>query len=221
MNIQNIVQILRRRGWLILLAIIITAGSAFGFSELQTPVYRSSVHVGIQGRTDWGAAQTVKILLDSYVAFMYRRPVAQEVIDRLGLMRTPDDLKSDVTIASDTQDLTIQIDVDDYDGEQANRIAKAWAEELVRWRDQENQLQNKPDRVFATILEEPQYRLLRPKTMINTAAGGVFGLLIGAIVVIGLEWLDAGLIREPREIEHDVGLTVVGVVPPVTERQRT
>lgn len=218
MNIQNIVDILRRRGWLIVLAVLITAGSAFAFSKLQTPVYRSSVRVGIQGRTDWGAAQTVKILLDSYVAFMYRRPVAQEVIDRLELMRTPEDLKSDVTIASDTQDLTIQIDVDDYDGEQANRIAKAWAEELVRWRDQENQLQNKPDRVFATILEEPQYRLLRPQTMINTAAGGVFGLLIGAMVVIGLEWLDAGLIREPHEIEHAVGLTVVGVVPPVTQR---
>ena len=218
MNIQDIVSILRRRGWLIVLAVIVTAGSAFAFSELQTPLFRSSVRVGIQGRTDWGAAQTVKILLDSYVAFMYRRPVAQEVIERLGLMRTPDELKSDVTIASDTQDLTIQIDVDDPNGEQANRIAKAWAEELVRWRDQENQLQNKPDRVFATILEEPQYRLLRPKTMINTAAGGVFGLLIGAMVVIGLEWLDAGLIRDPREIEHKVGLTVVGVVPPYKQK---
>ena len=218
MNIQDIVSILRRRGWLIVLAVIVTAGSAFAFSELQTPIFRSSVRVGIQGRTDWGAAQTVKILLDSYVAFMYRRPVAQEVIERLGLMRTPDELKSDVTIASDTQDLTIQIDVDDPNGEQANRIAKAWAEELVRWRDQENQLQNKPDRVFATILEEPQYRLLRPKTMINTAAGGVFGLLIGAMVVIGLEWLDAGLIRDPREIEHKVGLTVVGVVPPYKQK---
>lgn len=218
MNIQDYIQILRRRGWLIVLAVIITAGSAFAFSKLQTPIYRSSVRVGIQGRTDWGAAQTVKILLDSYVAFMYRRPVAQEVIDRLGLMRTPADLKSDVIIASDTQDLTIQIDVDDYDGEQANRIAKAWAEELVEWRDQENRLQMKPDRVFATILEEPQYRLLRPKAMINTAAGGIFGLLIGAMIVIGLEWLDAGLIRNPGEIEHEVGLAVVGVVPPVTKK---
>lgn len=216
MNIQDFVQVLRRRGWIVILAVVLTATSAFVFSKAQTPVYRSSIRVGIQGRTDWGAAQTVKILLDSYVAFMYRRPVAQEVIDRLGLIRTPEDLKGDVTIASDTQDLTIQIDVDDYDGEQANRIAKAWAEELVQWRDQENQLQMKTDRVFATILEEPQYRLLRPKTMINMAAGGIFGLLIGAAVVIGLEWLDAGLIRAAGEIEHKVGLTVIGVVPPVT-----
>jgi len=215
-TIQDVVSILRRRGWLILLAVIVTAGSAFVFSKLQTPVYRSSVRVGIQGRTDWGAAQTVKMLLDSYVAFMYRRPVAEEVIDRLQLMRTPEDLMGDVTIASDTQNLTIQIDVDDYDGEMANRIAKAWAEELVKWRDQENQLQMKPDRVFATILEEPQYHLLRPKTMINTAAGTIFGLLIGIIVVVGLEWLDAGLIRTPQEIEHEAGLTVVGIVPPVT-----
>ncbi|MEA3308045.1 MAG: Wzz/FepE/Etk N-terminal domain-containing protein [Chloroflexota bacterium] len=214
MNIQAYMQILRRRGWLIVLAVLITAVGAFGFSKLQTPVYRSSVQIGIQGRTDWGAAQTVKILMDSYVSFIYRRPVAEQVIEKLGLMRTPEDLKSDVTLASDTQNLTIQIDVDDYDGEQANRIAKAWAEQLVQWRDSENQLQLKPDRVFATILEEPRYHQLRPKTLINTVAGAIFGLLIGALLVIGMEWLDAGLIRSARDIEQQANLTVVGIIPP-------
>jgi capsular polysaccharide biosynthesis protein len=144
---------------------------------------------------------------------MYRRPIAEEVIERLALMRTPEELKGDVTIASDSQEITIQIDVDDYDGEQANRIAKTWAELLVQWRDSENQYQLKPDRVYATILEEPTYHLLRPKTAINTAAGGVFGLLIGAIVVVGMEWLDAGLIRFGPELEA-LDLTVLGIIPP-------
>ncbi|MCD4739548.1 MAG: hypothetical protein K8R89_09875 [Anaerolineae bacterium] len=220
MNIQDYMQVLRRRGWLIGLAVLVTAVGAFGFSKLQTPVYRSSVKIGIQGRTDWGAAQTVKILMDSYVSFIHRRPVAEQVIEDLGLMRTPGDLKSDVTMASDTQNLTIQIDVDDYDGEQANRIAKAWAEQLVQWRDSENQLQLKPDRVFATILEEPRYHLLRPKTMINMAAGGIFGLLIGAVLVIGMEWLDAGLIRSARDLEQEANLTVVGIIPPSSARQK-
>ncbi len=177
-------------------------------------MYRSSVRVGIQAaRADWGAAQTIKILLDSYVSTIYTRPYAEQVVEDLGLMRNPDALKSDVTMASDNQDITIQIDVDDYDGEQANRIAKRWAELLVQWRDSENQRQLKPDRVFATILEEPTYRLLRPKTAINTAAGGIFGLIIGAVTVLGLEWLDAGLIRTPLELEREAGLSVVGVIP--------
>jgi capsular polysaccharide biosynthesis protein len=217
-SIQDYVDIVRRRGWIIILVAAITAASALGFSLVQPEVYRSSVKIGIQGRTDFGAAQTVKMLLDSYVAFMYRRPVAQQVIEELDLYYTPDELKSNVTIASDSQDMTIQIDVDDHDGELANRIAKAWASELVEWRQQQNEEQLKPDRVFATILEEPTYRLLRPKKLINTAAGGIFGLLLGALTVVGLEWLNAGLIQSANELEQKTGLTVMGIIPPKPSR---
>ena len=221
MKIQDYIQVLKRKGWLIALITILTAGSALGFSLIQAPVYRSSVDIGIQAaRTDWGLAQTVKILLDSYATVMHTRPWAQQVIEDLDLMLEPDTLLGDVIIASDSQNLTIQIDVDSNDGEQANRIAKRWAELLVQWRDSENQKQQKEDRVFAQILQEPTYRLLRPKWKINTAAGAVFGLLLGALTVIALEWFDAGIIRTPRALEEQTGLTVVGIIPPVTTTKR-
>jgi len=214
-KIENYLAILRRRGWIILITALVTAMSAFGFSKLQRPVYRSSVRIGIQAaRIDWGQAQTVKILLDSYVSMMYTRKMAQQVIDDLGLMMSAETLKGKVKIASDSQQMIIQIDVDDTDGEEANRIAKHWAELLVQWRNSENQKQRKEDRVFATILEEPTYRLLRPKTKINTAAGFVFGLLLGIVIVIGLEWLEAGLITSARELESEAGLPILGVIPP-------
>jgi len=220
-KIQDYIQVLKRRGWLIGLIAILTAGSALGFSLIQAPVYRSSVDIGIQAaRTDWGLAQTVKILLDSYVTVMHTRPWAERVIEDLDLMLEPPDLLGDVIIASDSQNLTIQIDVDSNDGEQANRIAKRWAELLVQWRDSENQKQQKEDRVFAQILQEPTYRLLRPKWKINTAAGAVFGLLLGALAVIALEWFDAGIIRTPRALEEQTGLTVVGIIPPITSTKR-
>lgn len=215
MKVQDYFRILRQRGAIILLTAALTASSALIFSKLQTPVYRSSIELSIQpARIDWGQAQTVKILLDSYVTVINTRTYAQAVIEELGLMRTPEDLKSDVIIASNSQNLTIQIDVDDYDGEQANRIAKAWANELLEWRDDKNQQQRKEDRVFATVVEEPTYRLLRPKWKINTAAGGIFGLLLGVGVVLLLEWLEAGLARTPRDLEREMQLTVLGIIPP-------
>lgn len=215
MTIQDYFRILRQRGWIILLAALVTATSAFGFSKLQTPVYRSSIQVLIKpARADYGLTQTAVMLLRSYVSRMWTRDRAQEVIDSLGLMKGAEELKGDVTIASDNSRMVIQIDVDDYDGEQANRIAKQWATLLVQWRDSENQLQQKEDRVYAEILEEPSYHTLRPKTMINTAAGGVFGLVLGTLIVLGLEWAEAGLIRLPRELERDLGLTVLGTIPP-------
>jgi len=220
-KVQDYLRVLKRRGWLIVLITVLTAVSALIFSFLQTPVYRSSVDVGIQAaRIDWGQAQTVKILLDSYVTVIHTRPWAQRVIEDLDLMLEPEALIGDVTIASDSQNLTIQIDVDANDGEQANRIAKRWAELFVEWRDSENQKQLKEDRVFAQILQEPSYQLLRPKWKINTAAGAVFGLLLGVLAVIALEWFEAGIIRTPRALEEQTGLTVVGVIPPVAPSKR-
>ncbi|HPD41021.1 MAG TPA: Wzz/FepE/Etk N-terminal domain-containing protein [Anaerolineae bacterium] len=221
MKIQDYLRVLKRRGWLIVLITVLTAASALIFSFLQTPVYRSSVDVGIQAaRIDWGQAQTVKILLDSYVTVIHTRPWAQRVIEDLDLMLEPETLIGDVIIASDSQNLTIQIDVDANDGEQANRIAKRWAELFVEWRNSENQKQLKEDRVFAQILQEPSYRLLRPKWKINTAAGAVFGLLLGVLAVIALEWFEAGIIRTPRALEEQTGLTVVGIIPPVAPSKR-
>ncbi len=215
MKIEMYIAVLRRRGWIILITAVVAALSAFGFSKIQTPVYRSSVRVGIQAaRIDWGQAQTVKILLDSYVSMMYTRKMAQQVIDDLGLMMSAETLKGKVKIASDSQQMIIQIDVDDTDGEEANRIAKHWAELLVQWRNSENQKQRKEDRVFATILEEPTYRLLRPKTKINTAAGLIFGLLLGIVIVIALEWMEAGLVTTVQEVEQEIGLHILGIIPP-------
>ncbi|MBN1873167.1 MAG: hypothetical protein JXA33_02985, partial [Anaerolineae bacterium] len=129
-------------------------------------------------------------------------------------MRTPADLKGDVKIQADDGLLVIQIDVDDYDGEQANRIADTWAQLLVDWRNEQNGRQNKEDRVYAYPIDPAKYRLLRPKTSINVAAGAVFGLVIGVVVVFVLEWLEAGLVINSLDLEREMEVTVIGVIPP-------
>jgi len=214
-KIQDYVRILRHRGWIILLALVVAAASAFIFSKLQTPVYRSSIEVSIQlARPDLGLTQSAKWLLNSYSATMWSEQNAQEVIDRLDLMRTAKDLKGDVTFAADDARLVIKIDVDDYDGEQANNIANTWAQLFREWREEQNARQNKEDRVFAEVIDPASYRQLRPKTMVNVAAGSIFGLVIGVVIVFLLEWLEAGIVRLPQELEQETGVTVLGVIPP-------
>lgn len=218
MRIQDYIRVLRQRGWIIVLAVVLTAASAFVFSKVQTPVYRSSIEIALQpARPDLGLTQSAKWLLNNYTAVLWSKQKAQEVIDRLDLMRTPEDLKGDVTIAADDNRLVIQIDVDDYDGEQANRIANTWAQLFWEWREEQNSRQNKEDRVFAEVIDPASYRQLRPKTAINVAAGGIFGVVLGAVVVFALEWLEAGVVRLPQDLEEETGLTVIGVIPPVSQ----
>lgn len=214
MPLVEYLRLLRRRGWIVLLAAAVSAASAFVFSKLQTPIYKSTVYLLVQpARIDFGQTQAAKQLLRSYVAWMYTDKRAATVIDSLQLDRTPEDLRGDVEIASDDSRFVIQIDVEGEIGDQANDVARKWAELLIQWREDENQKQLREDRVDAILLDEPRYVLDRPKTRLNVAAGAILGALLGGVIVFVLEWAEAGVVRSASDVERFLGLTVLGTIP--------
>jgi capsular polysaccharide biosynthesis protein len=213
MELADYIRILRKRWWIIAVAVVLTAGSAFIFSGLQTPVYESSAQVLVKVRPDLGLTQSAKWLLRSYVARMYTRDWAERVIELGQLPMTPKKLMGNVTVASDESRFVIQIDVEDYDGDVANDIARTWSDLFIQWRNSENATQRKEDRVEAELLDQPTYVQSWPKTKIVTAAGGIFGLVIAGVVIFFLEWLEAGVIRTPQDLERQLNLTVMGAIP--------
>jgi capsular polysaccharide biosynthesis protein len=214
MELRDYVRILRKRGWIILLMGLLTAGAALGFSQLQTVEYKSTIQVYVQpARIDNGTLLATKQILRGFVAYINSKNFAAQVINRLGLDMLPGTLKSRVTIASKDEDYLIQIDVTDTDGEQANRIATAWATAFVEWRQQENTKQLKEDRVDAFIVQEPNYGKSKPQTTLNTVAGGIIGLMLGMLIVFFLESIEANILRAPDDVERATGLTVIGAIP--------
>lgn len=215
MELTDIFRILRRRGWIIILLVLITAAGAYVFSKLQSPVYRASVNVSINpARADFGLTQSAKILLRNYVAIVHSETWAGEVIDRLDIDFTPGQLKSNTTVASDDSRMLIQIDVKDSDPEQAARIANHWAQLLVEWRQEENALQRKEDQVHAYQIDPAVPGLFSPKTKINAVAGGMLGLLLAGVIIFFLEWVQSGVVHSTDDVERVLGLAVLGAVPP-------
>ena len=213
MSLTEYFRILRRWGWLLALATVLTAGAAYVFSKVQTPIYQSTVVVNIQpARPDFGLTSSAKILLRSYVTVINTETYAQKVINTLHLDRTAGDLLGNVKIASDDSRLVIQIDVRDPDGNVANDIAAAWASELKTWRDEQNAQVNITDKVSAVIVDPPQFSLYRPTTKINILAGAILGLLLGGIIVFIVEYLDAGVIRSSNDLDR-LDLAVLGAIP--------
>ncbi len=216
MELSLYLRILRKRWWIILVAVLATAASAIAFSRLQTPVYQSTAEVIIQpARPDFGLTQSAKTLLRSYMSVADSNKWAQEVLTRLSLDMKPEQLRANARFAAEDDRMIIRIEIEDTDGEQANRIAKTWATLLVEWRDQENQKQRKEDRVFAELRDEPTYsQTWPPRLSIMGIAGLILGLIIAFVIVFFLEWAEAGTIRTPEDVEQWLGLAVLGTVPP-------
>lgn len=214
MEIGNYLRILRRRWWIVVLAVLLTATSAYAFSKLQYPLYKSKAEIVIEpARPDWGLAQAAKMVLRTYMTVADSDQWAQKVIDRLQLNRKPEQLRSKARFAAEDDRMVITVEVEDYDGDQANDIARTWAQLFIEWRDSQNQLQRKEDRVYAYMRDEPRYSQSWPKTKVITAAGGIFGLVIAGVIVFFLEWVEAGVVRSPQDVEQQLDLVVVGAIP--------
>ena len=214
MDLSYYARLLVRRGWIVVLAVAITAGAAFALSRLQTPVYRATQRVLMQpARNDFGLTETLRILLRSWVVYLDTEQQAQNAIDRLSLDMTAGELLRYTTISSDPTQLTVQIDVDMEDGPLAARIAYELGLLLKEYRDEENRDLNRQDRIEAIVLDTATYGLHRPRTAVNTLAGGVLGLLIGGGVVFALEYLESNIVRRKEDVERFLELPVLAAIP--------
>ncbi len=215
MELKDYLNVLIKRGWIILLVAVITASSALIFSKLQTVIYRSSIQLNVlPARLDWGLQQTIKNVLRNYSGQIKSRNTVQEIINRQQLDLSVDNVLAKMTVSPIESDLLIQIDVDDIDPQRAQLIAQTAAEVFVEDIRVYMLDQDKSDRVDVSIRDNATpARVFWPKTKLLVLAGGLFGLLAGALVVFGLEWLAADIIRDSLDVERHAGLTVLGTIP--------
>ena len=214
MDLKDYIRIIRQRGWILLVLAVITAGSAFAYSRMQPTEYESTVKILVSpSRTDFGLTQTVKLLLRNYTQWMSSTKRAQVVIDELGLDMTPDQLLGQVGISADESSFIIQLEVKNSNLDNANDIARTWGNLLIQWVDANNAQLRKEDRINVELVDDPRLSGVSPNVRINTLAGGVFGALVGVIVIFLLEWIDSGILRRKEDVEKYLDIPVIGSIP--------
>lgn len=193
---------------------LLTALAAFGFSKAQTPEYKSSVKLFITTRPDFGQAQTARILLRDYSQWLHSSFRAQNVIERLNEDITPAQLLGSATIVPSNDTSTIEIEIRSSNPDVPRRLATAWGEELIFWRNEQNAGLRAEDRIGAEFLDVPSpVSLNKPQTKINTAAGGVFGALLGILAIFAVEWFASGKLRRAEDVERFLDLPIIGTIP--------
>ncbi|MEM7530864.1 MAG: Wzz/FepE/Etk N-terminal domain-containing protein [Chloroflexota bacterium] len=215
MTIQEYIRILRRRGWMIVLAVIVAGGAAFGVSYLQEKEYRATVFVStVPARADHGLNMTTRELLRNFAENIRTPEVAQRVIDRAQLDQNPYQFLGNVNVVPDSSTYTIEIEARDGDGEVAKLMALTMADELVEERTAYYAQQDKRDRIEVKIRSRAiGYDQTQPKPMLNAVAGSMLGLLLGVAIVLLLKWMEADLLRTSIAVERSLGLPVLGAIP--------
>ncbi len=220
MNLLEYLQIILRRGWIMLLLAILAAGAAFVFSRQMTPVYRASqILLIVPSRPDWGLQQAAVQLLNNRAEYLRSELIAQKVVDELRLDMTPGALLGATTISAIQDNTTLQIDVDlpapnpQEAARLLNPIATAWGNQLIIYQNELNQEAQRQDRVRAQIQDNPRLSLLRPNVTINTLIGALAGFFLGGVIVFVLEFLESSVIRRRDDIERLGQLPVLAAVP--------
>ncbi len=217
MEISDYLRILRKRGWIMIVVAIIAAASAYGFSKLQDPIYSATVKLSVvPARNDWGSSNTLKDLLRNYAENIKTHSMATEVINRAQLDMDTNSFLGDLFVSPDSSTFTLAIEARNKDGEVAMAMVDTVATVFAQDRDQWNQRQDKRDRIEVTMLDRVYslgFQQYSPNTRVNTLAGGLFGLLVGMLVIFFLEWLEMDVIRNSADIERAIDVTVLGAIP--------
>jgi capsular polysaccharide biosynthesis protein len=217
MTIQEYLRILQRRGWIMVVAVVLGAVGAFGISYVQEDMYRATVYVStVPARPDWGLGNTAKDLMRNFAANLKTLENAQDVINRAQLDMNPYAFLAQVDVVPESSDFTVKIEARARDGAVAQVMALTLADQFVEERTAYYAQQDLDNRIEVKIrsraISPEQYQ---PKPLVNAIAGGALGLLLGLGLVLLLTWIEADLLRTPAALERALDVPVLGAIPTV------
>lgn len=217
MEFREYWNIAKKRGWIILLVALVAAIAALGVSKIMPEIYRAGIQLSVNpARADWGLSQATKELLRNYVLNITSHTMTQKAIDRAQLDMSTYDFLANLDVSADSSNLSITIQAESRDPEEARQMAQTLADIFVEERRQWNTEQDKSDRIeVAKVDDIRDVPLASPKVKFNVLAGAVFGAVIGAVIVFFLEWLQSDVLRTVSDVEKAIGMSVLGTVPTI------
>jgi capsular polysaccharide biosynthesis protein len=207
--------IARKRGWIILLVAAVAAVAALGVSLIMPETYKATIQLSVNpARADWGLSQATKDLLRNYVLNIKSHTMTQEAIDRAQLDMNTYDFLANLDVSEDSSNLSITIQAESHDSEEARLMAQTLADVFVDQRRQWNNEQDKTDRIYVEKVDDIRdVPLASPKIKFNMLAGAVFGAIVGGVIVFVLEWLQSDILRSAADVQKAVGVAVLGTIP--------
>jgi capsular polysaccharide biosynthesis protein len=204
-----------KRGWIVILVAVVAAVAALGVSMLMPETYRATIQLSANpARADWGLNQATQDLLRNYVLNIKTHNMTQQAIDRAQLDMSTYDFLANLDVSADSSNMSITIQAESHDRDEAGLMAQTLADVFVEERRQWNSEQDKRDRIYVEKVDDIRdVPLASPKKTFNMAAGAVFGAIVGGIIVFMLEWLQSDILRTVTDVEKAIAVPALGTIP--------
>lgn len=215
-DLIEILNLLLRKWWLILLSLAVGVCAAFGYTKIcVTPLYQASSMIYVLG-TQGGESININLsrqLTSDFITLSKSRPVIEDAINRVNLDMTYEEVAGMISVENPTDTSMLKTTVTSADPQLAKSLSNAMSDTLAE-RIQEVMGKDKPSTVEKAI--EPKYPVT-PNTTKNMIVGGLLGavLMMGVLVLL---FLMDDRIKNQDDVERYLQLNVLASVP--IERKR-
>jgi capsular exopolysaccharide synthesis family protein len=215
LSVGDLLRIIRRRLWIIVVVVAVLTGLVVGSSFAQTPMYEASITILVgqqRGTNDYPITPyDLQALTQTMVNGVATRPVAKAVIRQENLQITPEQLLAGLNVEQIENTQFIQATYTDPSPERAQQVANALGDVFSK---QVNEVSPSATAISATVWEravvpdEP----VTPNPVRSGLLALVLGLMLGVGVAFLLEYLDDSW-HSPEEMEQVSGAPTFGIIP--------
>lgn len=190
---------------------------------LVTPIYQTSTQILINSEqsetmpitnTD---IQTNLQLINTYSVIIKTPFILDQVIERLNLTVTAEELTNKITVNSASESQVIDISVRDENAAEGVKIANMIATVFQAEIEELMNVDNVNILSTATLSENPEP--VEPNLVMNIAAAAAGGLVLGIGIAFLLAFLDT-TVKSEEDVEELLGLPILGVVSPMNENHK-
>jgi non-specific protein-tyrosine kinase len=208
-----------KRLWIVVLVTVVCVGTALGVSLRQAPIYEASAKVLVgqepgdakQQGPLMGTVEGLQQLTQTMATVIYSRPVADEVIQQLGLHTTPQTFLNHLTVEQIGTTQVIELSYKDTDRERAQSIVNAVGD-VSSERISDASVSSAA--IKATVWERAALPTtpVSPDPTRNALLALALGLMLGIGLTFLLEHLDDSW-RSAAEVEQVAEVPTFGVIP--------
>ena len=209
--------------WLILLLICVSSGTAFFTTKaLVTPIYQASTTVFI-GKESTKIAdislmdiQVGDQLVTDYNQLVKTNLVMNRVIDELALKATPGELVSHLSVETIKDSRFMRIAYEDPNPDMAVQVVNKVSDLLKIEAENVVGVKNVVIVDYATKPKTP----VRPSRSKNMVIAGVLGMAVAVCVILLQHMLD-NTFKKEQDVEKELGLPVLGLIPVFKGEERS